>query len=225
MAGAIGGVLTQRSAPDVVSEAAPLWGFVCGVTTGILCAALAVTSGGSLGAQRLSEVGPSAWQVGLVAALEVGVAAAVAAWIANWWYTREPSREVAADRERKGEAEKTAEPAPPAVELPPDVPMGRGLATVTPLRPRVESAEEKTGRNPAAEVAVTEHRAEPRRARRQDRRMERRARKEARRELRYQRRARKSTRSWWRPGGGEPTEDEMYGITYEAAPEEFERRE
>ncbi|WP_278248937.1 cell division protein PerM [Streptomonospora litoralis] len=87
-AGGLGGVLTQRSAPAVVNEAAPLWGFVCGVTTGLACAALCVAAGGPLGAERLASVGPSAWQVGLITALEVGLAAAIAAWVANWRYYR-----------------------------------------------------------------------------------------------------------------------------------------
>ncbi|MGI5118985.1 DUF6350 family protein [Marinactinospora thermotolerans] len=88
LAGGIGGVLTVRSAPTAVSEAAPLWGVVCGLLTGALCAALALLAGGPLGTQRLAEVGPSPWQVGLVVALEVGVAAAVAAWFANWRHIR-----------------------------------------------------------------------------------------------------------------------------------------
>lgn len=234
VAGAVGGVLTQRSAPDVVSEAAPLWGFVCGVTTGMLCAALAGTAGGSLGAQRLSEVGPSAWQVGLVAALEVGVAAAVAAWIANWWYTRKLTREVAAQREAAEEAKrrKRPEPAPPVVELPDDVPVGKGLATVTALRPREEEsadvAAEET-EEPTPEQAIVQRRAEVRRARearRRDRATEREARKEARRELREQRRAAKRAEGgWWRRGStDEESEEEMYGITYEASPDEIDQR-
>ncbi|WP_431871938.1 cell division protein PerM [Nocardiopsis eucommiae] len=224
VAGAIGGVLTQRSAPDVVSEAAPLWGFVCGVTTGLLFAALAGVAGGSLGAQRLSEVGPSAWQVGVVAALEVGVAAAVAAWIANWWYTRKQSRLVAA--ERVAAPEPRPEPAVPVVELPEDVPVGKGLATVTALRPR----EEEKVVEEAPEPTVAERRAALRRvrqARRRDRVVERQARREARRELRAQRRAdRRAEGGWWRRGrGDEEAEEEMYGITYEAAPDEPERRD
>ncbi|MBE1460044.1 hypothetical protein H4W79_004258 [Nocardiopsis terrae] len=221
-AGAIGGVLTQRSAPDVVSEAAPLWGFVCGVTTGMLCAALAGLAGGSLGAQRLTEMGPSAWQVGLVAALEVGVAAAVAAWIANWWYTRKLSREAATRREQAG-AERS-EPSQPVVELPEDVPVGKGLATVTALRPR----EEEPVQQPR-EQTIVERRAElkrARQARRQDRAAEWRARREARRELRSQRRAEKRAGGggWWRRRADEEAEEEMYGITYEAtAPEEPDR--
>ncbi|WP_452444603.1 cell division protein PerM [Nocardiopsis aegyptia] len=223
VAGGFGGVLTQRSAPDVVREAAPLWGFVCGVTTGLLCAALAELAGGSLGAQRLTEVGPSAWQVGLVAALEVGVAAAIAAWIANWWYSRrlrlsapEPERAAAAERER------------PAADLPPDVPVGEGLATVTPLRTREDEApaepEPPTLAQRHAEASSARERA------RADRAAERAARAQARRELRAARRearreagreAGRGLPRWWRRRK-DTEEEEMYGITYEAAPDEVD---
>ncbi|GAA2015156.1 hypothetical protein GCM10009799_49240 [Nocardiopsis rhodophaea] len=88
IAGGVGGLLTQRSAPTLVGEAAPMWGFVCGVATGAVLTVLSLIAGGSLGADRLSDVGPSAWQVGLITALEVGVTAAIAAWVANWRYLR-----------------------------------------------------------------------------------------------------------------------------------------
>jgi hypothetical protein len=45
---------------------------------------LAAFSGGPLGSGRLAAVGPSGWQAALVATLEVGVAAAVAAGLTNW---------------------------------------------------------------------------------------------------------------------------------------------
>jgi hypothetical protein len=264
VAGAVGGALTQRSAPDVVSEAAPLWGFVCGVTTGLLCAALAALAGGPLGGERLSVVGPSAWQVGLVAALEVGVAAAVVAWVANWWYTRgerparrawrwtagrgqRPAREDTASPvgEDAPAARATARPAKdvtrparetarsargvtrsaeeeprdrPEVELPPDVPVGEGLATVTPLRRREEEARPDPEEDASPEVPEDE---EPD----ADRAAERAERKRARRELRDQRRAERRARRaeggrWWRRRSAEDEEsEEMYGITYEAEPD------
>ncbi|WP_460806109.1 cell division protein PerM [Nocardiopsis aegyptia] len=227
VAGGFGGVLTQRSAPDVVREAAPLWGFVCGVTTGLLCAALAELAGGSLGAQRLTEVGPSAWQVGLVAALEVGVAAAIAAWIANWWYSRrlrlsapEPERAAAAERER------------PAADLPPDVPVGEGLATVTPLRTREDEApaepEPSTLAQRHAEASSARERAGAERAaeraaRAQARRELRAARREARREVKREAgsTAGRGRPRWWQRRK-DAEEEEMYGITYEAAPDEVD---
>jgi hypothetical protein len=87
-AGVTGGVLTVRALPSAVGEAAPLWGFVCGVLTGGVVAFLAALSGGPVGGARMAVMGPSAWQTGLMAALEVGVSAAIAAWAANWHLLR-----------------------------------------------------------------------------------------------------------------------------------------
>jgi len=84
LAGAFGGVLLVRAAPSPAAETAPLWGFACGAATGCVVGVLAAFSGGPLGSGRLASVGPSGWQAGLVATLEVGVAAAVAAGAANW---------------------------------------------------------------------------------------------------------------------------------------------
>jgi hypothetical protein len=84
LAGAFGGVLLVRAAPSPAAEIAPLWGFACGAATGVVVGVLAAFSGGPLGSGRLAVVGPSGWQAGLVAILEVGVAAAVAAGVANW---------------------------------------------------------------------------------------------------------------------------------------------
>ncbi|RAY15452.1 hypothetical protein DPM19_10085 [Actinomadura craniellae] len=93
VAGAVGGVLTVRALPSPVYEAAPLWGFVSGALTGCVTAVLAALSGGPLGGGRLATMGPSAWQVGLLAALEVGVSAAIAAWVANWRMLRTSGKE------------------------------------------------------------------------------------------------------------------------------------
>jgi hypothetical protein len=84
LAGAFGGVLLVRAAPSPAAEIAPLWGFACGAATGAVIGVMAASSGGPLGSGRLAVVGPSGWQAGLVAILEVGVAAAVAAGVANW---------------------------------------------------------------------------------------------------------------------------------------------
>jgi hypothetical protein len=84
LAGAFGGLLVARAAPTPVLEAAPLWGFGAGGLAGVVLAVLAWFAGGSLGSGRLAAVGPSPWQVGVVAVLEVGVAAAISAGVANW---------------------------------------------------------------------------------------------------------------------------------------------
>ena len=88
VAGALAGLLVARSAPTRSLETSALWGFGCGVLTGTVLAVLAGFAGGPLGDGRLAAVGPSAWQVGIVAALEIGVAAAVAAGAASWLHFR-----------------------------------------------------------------------------------------------------------------------------------------
>jgi Family of unknown function (DUF6350) len=84
LAGAFGGLLTARAAPTLALELAPLWGFACGVATGCALGLLAAFAGGPLGSDRLTAVGPSGWQAGVVSVLEVGVAAAVTAGLVNW---------------------------------------------------------------------------------------------------------------------------------------------
>jgi len=85
LAGAFGGLLIARVGPTPRVEAAPAWGFACGAATGLVAGVLSAFAGGPLGGGRLTAIGPSGWQVGLVTALEVGVAAAVSAGIANWF--------------------------------------------------------------------------------------------------------------------------------------------
>ena len=84
LAGAVGGLLLVRTAPALTLDAAPVWGLICGVVSGGVLALLAAASGGPLGDGRLAAVGPSPWQVGIVATLEIGVSAAVAAGLANY---------------------------------------------------------------------------------------------------------------------------------------------
>ncbi|WP_344834184.1 cell division protein PerM [Actinocorallia longicatena] len=126
-AGAVGGTLVVRAMPSTVPEAAPLWGFVSGVATGGVMFVLAALSGGPLGGGRMATMGPSPWQIGLLTALEVGLAAACAAWIANWWLLRDrPESERAERRRLKREAaaapavEEEPEPPAPAPRRPPN---------------------------------------------------------------------------------------------------------
>jgi hypothetical protein len=104
-AGAVGGLLTARTAPLLELHTAPLWGFASGALTGGVLAVMAAFAGGPLGNGRLAAVGPSGWQVGLVAVLEVGVAAAVTAGAANWL------------RLRRAAASGDAQPQRPAAEV------------------------------------------------------------------------------------------------------------
>ncbi|MEU4542574.1 DUF6350 family protein [Nonomuraea dietziae] len=91
-AGAAAGVVVVRIAPSPSYEAAPLWGFVTGVTTGLAAGLLAALSGGSIGGARLAAVGPSPWEVALSVCLEVGVAAGISAGLANWWLLYQGAR-------------------------------------------------------------------------------------------------------------------------------------
>jgi hypothetical protein len=88
LAGGLGGLLLVRAGPALSLEAAPVWGLACGAVSGGVLGLLAAVSGGPLGDGRLAAVGPSAWQVGAVSALEIGVAAAVAAGAANYLILR-----------------------------------------------------------------------------------------------------------------------------------------
>ena len=88
LAGGLGGLLLVRAGPALSLEAAPVRGLACGAVSGGVLGLLAALSGGPLGGGRLAAVGPSAWQVGAVSALELGVAAAVAAGAANYLVLR-----------------------------------------------------------------------------------------------------------------------------------------
>jgi Family of unknown function (DUF6350) len=90
LAGVFGGMVTVRIAPTPSIETAPLHGFAAGATAGVLAGLAAAFSGGPLGDGRLAAVGPSGFGVGLVAVLEVGVSAALAAAAANWVILRRP---------------------------------------------------------------------------------------------------------------------------------------
>jgi hypothetical protein len=92
LAGALGGLVTARITPTPVLEAAPLWGFIAGAAAGAALGLTAAFSGGPLGDARLAVVGPSGWQVTLVAVLEIGVTAALTAAAANWVILRRAGR-------------------------------------------------------------------------------------------------------------------------------------
>jgi hypothetical protein len=88
--------MTVRIAPTPSLEAAPLWGLLTGTLAAAVVGFAAKFSGGPLGAGRLSSVGPSAGEVALVAVLEVGVPAALAAGAANWLIIRHHVRRLRA---------------------------------------------------------------------------------------------------------------------------------
>ncbi len=80
LAGVLAGVVTVRRMPGVPERTRLTWSAVAGVGSGVLLAPLTWFSGGPAGPGRLAVVGPSAWQVALVAATEVGLAATLTAW-------------------------------------------------------------------------------------------------------------------------------------------------
>jgi Family of unknown function (DUF6350) len=104
LAGIFAGIVTVRIAPTPVIEAAPLWGFAAGAAAGGLIGLGAAFAGGPLGDGRLSAVGPSGFQVGLVAILEIGITAALTAAAANWLILRRasPRRGAKVAREAEG---------------------------------------------------------------------------------------------------------------------------
>ncbi|MFG1850608.1 DUF6350 family protein [Actinomadura geliboluensis] len=164
VAGAVGGTLTIRSLPSPVAEGAPLWGFVSGALTGAVAALLSALSGGPLGGGRMATVGPSAWQVGLLAALEVGISAAIAAWVANWMVLRRPARapkkaprKAAKKAAKKAKQPKTKQPAvrPEPVAVPLSAPVPGDYDP--PARP----AEETAPRAPHAPDPLEFEEAEP----------------------------------------------------------------
>ena len=110
LAGVFAGVVTVRIAPTPVIEAAPLWGFAAGTAAGVLAGLAAAFSGGPLGNGRLASVGPSGFQVGLVAILELGITAALSAAAAELAHPAPRPEEV--PRDRPGRPAAAAGPAP-----------------------------------------------------------------------------------------------------------------
>jgi hypothetical protein len=65
---------------------------MAGTATGVLVGLAAAFAGGPLGNGRLAAVGPSGFQVALVAILELGITAALSAAAANWLILRRSVR-------------------------------------------------------------------------------------------------------------------------------------
>ncbi len=81
-AGALSGLLVSRGVGPTASLRAVLgWALASGASVGVGMAVLAWVSGGPVAGEQLSAVGPSPWQTGVAAAVELGLVAAVAAWL------------------------------------------------------------------------------------------------------------------------------------------------
>ena len=116
LAGVFAGIVTVRVTPTPVIEAAALWGFAAGAATGALVGLAAAFSGGSLGDGRLATVGPSGWQVGLIATLQIGVTAALTAAAANWLMLRRATPRIRRRRPAE-ETGVTEEPEPVGIRV------------------------------------------------------------------------------------------------------------
>lgn len=99
-----GWLLTRGRTAPTPAEGAPwwerqglpecAWGLAAGLTGGLVLAVLAWLSGGSLGAARMSVIGPSGGWVFVAGVLEIGVVAAATMWTLRWRDRRaEPSSE------------------------------------------------------------------------------------------------------------------------------------
>jgi hypothetical protein len=121
LAGVFAGIVTVRITPTPVTEAAALWGFAAGAATGALAGLAAAFAGGSLGDGRLAAVGPSGWQVGLLAILEIGVTAALTAAAANWLMFRRAHGGLG----RRADPERSRGAAPPGLTEHPPEPAAR----------------------------------------------------------------------------------------------------
>jgi Family of unknown function (DUF6350) len=118
LAGALAGLITVRIAPTPLLEAAPLWGLLTGSLAGVVIGFGAKFSGGPLGAGRLAAVGPVGAEVGVVAVLEVGVTAALAAGAANWLILRHHIRRLAAAAQLSGHLDTGSPPAGASAAVP-----------------------------------------------------------------------------------------------------------
>lgn len=94
IAGVVAGRLLLRRGGPRLADAV-----LCGLVAGLGLLALAELSGGPVGAERLMQVGPSAWRVGLATSAEVAAGAAAARWLpARWagWVRTAPEGSAAA---------------------------------------------------------------------------------------------------------------------------------
>jgi hypothetical protein len=92
LGGVVAGWLLSRARPSAPGPT-PFdlaWGSGCGVVCGALMGGFAWLSAGPLGPGRMAHLGPSAWQVGLAAAVEIGVVAGVTSWLLGWRQSRVP---------------------------------------------------------------------------------------------------------------------------------------
>ena len=149
LAGVFAGVVTVRIAPTPVIEAAPLWGFAAGTAAGLLAGLAAAFAGGPLGNGRLASVGPSGFQVGLVAILELGITAALSAAGANWLILRRAQKRFREAARQVRSHHRRARSFPPASATRQTTPTGTG-STSTPGPPPT-----RTGNRPFCSTLIS----------------------------------------------------------------------
>jgi len=89
-AGAAAGLLVAMADPaDEAGYVTALWAAVAGVLAGGALGLAAALAGGPAGGGRLVELGPTGWQVGLAAGIELALAAALTAGLSRWWSARD----------------------------------------------------------------------------------------------------------------------------------------
>lgn len=91
LAGAVAGWLTARRNLAFSAEVTALWGLASGVATALAAGLFAALSGGPLADGRLAVLGPSGYEVAVIGTLEMGVSAAVAAWVTDRLLVRRPA--------------------------------------------------------------------------------------------------------------------------------------
>ena len=115
-AGVLAGLLVARRVSAGTHQVAAL-AAASGLVTGGWLGGLAWLSAGGLGVQRLTVIGPAAGRVGLTAALEVGLVAAVTAWEAHrrgWGTDARPGPDEGPDGGPDGGPDVVAEQPPEA---------------------------------------------------------------------------------------------------------------
>lgn len=98
IAGMVAGWLVARRTPTFSAEITALWGLAAGTCAGLVAGVFAELSSGPLGDGRLAAVGPVGWQVAVMGALELGMSAAVAAWVTDRLRTRVSTGQVGGGR-------------------------------------------------------------------------------------------------------------------------------
>ncbi len=80
LAGIVCAVVVARRLWSLRPGVAAAWAGLAGAASGGLLAVAAWLSGGALGGGRMATLGPSWWQVGLAAGLEIALVAAATGW-------------------------------------------------------------------------------------------------------------------------------------------------